>query len=106
MPASNSHFPGTSQETFIQSLRQIHECKLPFTGFKSHSGKTRLPCDILSIFVQEDPEDIDPEPESKEQQQQTDTRQEPTLIQFLKSKSPISTSVSCPAEVTEGCQPI
>lgn len=34
---------------------------------------------------EEDPEDIDPEPESKEQQQQTDTRQEPTLIQFLKS---------------------
>lgn len=32
---------------------------------------------------EEDPEDVDPEPESKEQQ--TDTRQEPTLIQFLKS---------------------
>lgn len=54
--------------------------------------------------MQEGPEDVDPEPESKEQQ--TDTRQEPTLIQFLKSKSPFSTSVSCPAEVTEGCQPI
>lgn len=56
--------------------------------------------------MQEDPDDIESQPDSKEQQQQTDTQREPTLIQFLKSKSPFSTSVSCPAEVTEGCQPI